>query len=91
MRNCAVQTAMPLSLMRIGLRFMQESIFQRISTTTPACNIPNLEMIFSDAFRMPEENDVLPEKKWIAQLIQPGTSLGGARPKTGVLDEKGCL
>ena len=30
-------------------------------------------------------------KKWIAQLIQPGTSLGGARPKTGVLDEKGCL
>ena len=38
-----------------------------------------------------EENDVLPEKKWIAQLIQPGTSLGGARPKAGVLDEKGNL
>lgn len=48
-------------------------------------------MIFSDAFRMPEENDVLPEKKWIAQRIQSGTSLGGARPKAGVLDEKGCL
>ena len=30
-------------------------------------------------------------KKWIAQLIQPGTSLGGARPKAGVLDEKGNL
>ena len=40
---------------------------------------------------MPEENDVMPEKKWIAQLIQPGTSLGGARPKAGVLGEKGCL
>ena len=38
-----------------------------------------------------EGNDVLPEKKWIAQLIQPGTSLGGARPKAGVLDEKGNL
>lgn len=33
----------------------------------------------------------MPEKKWIAQLIQPGTSLGGARPKAGVLDEEGRL
>ena len=38
-----------------------------------------------------EENNILPEKKWISQLIQPGTSLGGARPKAGVLDEKGHL
>lgn len=38
-----------------------------------------------------EEEDVMPEKKWIAQLIQPGTSLGGARPKAGVLDEEGRL
>lgn len=37
-----------------------------------------------------EGNDVC-LKKWIAQLIQPGTSLGGARPKAGVLDEKGNL
>lgn len=35
-----------------------------------------------------EEANVLPEKKWIAQLIQPGSSLGGARPKASVLDEK---
>lgn len=38
-----------------------------------------------------EEANVLPEKKWIAQLIQPGSSLGGARPKASVLDEKGYL
>ena len=38
-----------------------------------------------------EDNDILPEKKWIALLIQPGTSLGGARPKAGVLDESGNL
>lgn len=38
-----------------------------------------------------EEDNVLPEKKWIAQLIQPGSSLGGARPKASVLDEKGNL
>lgn len=38
-----------------------------------------------------EEANVLPEKKWIAQLIQPGSSLGGARAKASVLDEKGNL
>lgn len=29
--------------------------------------------------------------KWLALLITPGSSLGGARPKAGVLDEKNCL
>lgn len=33
-----------------------------------------------------EEQNVLPDKKWIAQLVQPGSSLGGARPKAGVTD-----
>lgn len=27
--------------------------------------------------------DALPEKRWIAQLVQPDSSLGGARPKAG--------
>ncbi|MBP7555507.1 MAG: HipA domain-containing protein [Chitinophagaceae bacterium] len=35
-------------------------------------------------------NDVL-AKKWINMLIAPGASLGGARPKASVLDEKGHL
>ena len=38
-----------------------------------------------------EEKNLLPEKKWIQQLLYPGTSLGGARPKAGVRDEKGNL
>ena len=38
-----------------------------------------------------EESNQLPEKKWIQQLIHPGSSLGGARPKAGVLDQKGRL
>lgn len=38
-----------------------------------------------------EENNQLPEKKWIQQLVHPGTSLGGARPKAGVVDEDGYL
>ena len=38
-----------------------------------------------------EENHILPSKKWINQLIHPGSSLGGARPKASVVDENGCL
>lgn len=38
-----------------------------------------------------EEKHILPEKKWIVQLLQPGTSLGGARPKASVIDEDGRL
>lgn len=32
-----------------------------------------------------EEDNVLPDRKWITQLVQPGSSLGGARPKASVL------
>ena len=38
-----------------------------------------------------EEQNRLPEKKWIQQLVHPGSSLGGARPKAGVRDTDGCL
>ena len=38
-----------------------------------------------------EERNLLPDKKWIQQLVHPGTSLGGARPKAGVMDEHGKL
>lgn len=33
-----------------------------------------------------ENTNNLPEKKWITQLVQPGSSLGGARPKANVVD-----
>ena len=38
-----------------------------------------------------EELNQLPEKKWLLQLVHPGTSLGGASPKAGVMEDKGCL
>ena len=38
-----------------------------------------------------EELNKVPEKKWLLQLIHPGTSLGGARPKAGVMNEEGSL
>ena len=38
-----------------------------------------------------EELNQLPEKKWLLQLVHPGTSLGGARPKAGVMNDEGRL
>ena len=38
-----------------------------------------------------EEQNRLPEKKWIQQLVHPGSSLGGARPKAGARGTDGCL
>ena len=63
---------------------------------SPSLKIPPLTelrqlVLASQEVEKSEENDVLPEKKWIVQLIQPGTSLGGARPKAGVLNDSGNL
>lgn len=33
-----------------------------------------------------EEDNVLPDRKWIVQLVQPGSLLGGVRPKASVCD-----
>ena len=38
-----------------------------------------------------EDKHLLPSMKWLAQLVHPGTSLGGARPKASVIDEDGKL
>ena len=34
-----------------------------------------------------EEENLLPDKRWVAQLVQPGSSLGGARPKASVIGD----
>lgn len=78
-----------------GFRFKKEKDGEFINVS-PSLKIPPLseirELIYaSQEIEKCEEEDVMPEKKWIAQLIQPGTSLGGARPKAGVLDEEGRL
>ena len=38
-----------------------------------------------------EERNEVPEQRWLDQLIDPGTSLGGARPKANVVDGDGKL
>ena len=78
-----------------GFRFKKELDSEFINVS-PSLKIPSLTEIkelicASQEIERCEEEDVLPEKKWITQLIQPGTSLGGARPKAGVLDEEGKL
>ena len=35
-----------------------------------------------------EEQNQLPEKRWLLQLVHPGTSLGGARPKASVMNDE---
>ncbi len=78
-----------------GFRFKRELDGDYINVS-PSLKIPPLTEIrklvhASLEVEKSEDNDILPEKKWIALLIQPGTSLGGARPKAGVLDESGNL
>ena len=43
------------------------------------------------AARNYEKDEAGTTAKWIDQLIRPGSSLGGARPKATVIDEKGDL
>jgi serine/threonine-protein kinase HipA len=44
------------------------------------------------SFQLEEEDgDDIEKLKWLNLLMAPGSSLGGARPKAGVLDEKGHL
>ena len=38
-----------------------------------------------------EEENKIPDKKWLTQLLQPGSSLGGARPKASIVDTNKVL
>ena len=81
---------------RMGGFRLKRELDGDIINVSPSLKIPPLTelrqlVLASQEVEKSEENDVLPEKKWIAQLIQPGTSLGGARPKAGVLDDSGNL
>lgn len=73
-----------------GFRFKEsvESDFINVSDTLripPLTDIREL-IVASQEIEKSEEGNLLPDKKWIAQLVQPGSSLGGARPKASVID-----
>ena len=74
-----------------GFRFKEhvESDFINKNSLLTIPPIANIKSLFqaSQEIEKREESSQLPDKKWLEQLIQPGTSLGGARPKASVIDE----
>ena len=73
-----------------GFRF-KEDLDGEFINVSESLKIPPLtdirELIAASAeIEKCEENNMLPDRKWITQLVQPGTSLGGARPKANVID-----
>lgn len=56
----------------------------------PLANVCEL-MQAAHGIEASEELHVLPSKRWLMQLLRPGTSLGGARPKATVKDDDGNL
>ena len=78
-----------------GFRFKERADADFINSTPtlrvpPLANIRDLEFAARQIEQSEQQNE-LPDKKWIAQLIQPGSSLGGARPKASVIDTDGLL
>lgn len=78
-----------------GLRF-KDSLDGEYINASEVLRIPPLtdirELIAaSSEIEKSEEENHLPERRWIEQLVQPGSSLGGARPKASVIDENKIL
>lgn len=78
-----------------GFRFKEDPECDYICTENnlsipPLTSIHEL-IIACQEIEKSELSHELPEKKWIQQLVHPGTSLGGARPKAGVIDENQVL
>jgi serine/threonine-protein kinase HipA len=73
-----------------GFRF-KEQMDDPFINTSDRLTIPPLTsirelIVVSGEIEKSEEENLLPDKKWITQLILPGSSLGGARPKATVID-----
>ncbi len=78
-----------------GFRFKMkpEGDFINYSNTLripPLTNIRELITACSEIEKSEEDNQ-LPDKKWLMQLVQPGSSLGGARPKASIVDNDKVL
>lgn len=75
-----------------GLRFKLEKNGEFLSNdketaTPPWATLRTLE----EASRRFENDDTVVNEKWLNQLLRPGSSLGGARPKATVVDAEGQL
>ena len=78
-----------------GIRYKGEDSEEYIHAGTKYL-VPPIESLRALCFacheiELAEERNELPEQRWLDQLIDPGTSLGGARPKANVVDTDGKL
>ena len=78
-----------------GIRYKEEDSDGYINASDKYL-VPPIESLraLCDAcheIELAEERNELPEQRWLDQLIDPGTSLGGARPKTNVVYTDGTL
>lgn len=78
-----------------GFRFKKSEEGDFINASTelqvpPISSIRELVVASQEIERCEYEN-LLPERKWLMQLLHPGTSLGGARPKACVVDADNTL
>ncbi|MBR1547497.1 MAG: HipA domain-containing protein [Prevotella sp.] len=78
-----------------GLRYKEEDcdVYTGASEKYLVPPIENLRDLCDACheIELAEERNELPERRWLDQLIDPGTSLGGARPKANVVDTDGKL
>ena len=72
-----------------GIRFKTETngAFLSVDKETAAPPWTSLRTL-EEASRNFENDDTAVSEKWLNQLIRPGSSLGGARPKATVIDPK---
>ena len=78
-----------------GIRYKEEDNNDFINSSEKYL-VPPIESLraLCDAcheIELAEERNELPEQRWLDQLIDPGSSLGGARPKANVIDADGTL
>ena len=75
-----------------GLRFYDpaSNMYLSYRDSLAAPPMKRLREIEHDAFML-SGKDLTDEEKWTRNLIDPGSSLGGARPKANILDENGNI
>jgi serine/threonine-protein kinase HipA len=79
---------------RMGaLRFKlsKEGVFLDDNNNFPTPPWTSIRELQQAVFVLESDKEQTDIKKWLAILMAPGSSLGGARPKANVLDEKGNL
>lgn len=73
-----------------GFRFKEsmDGDFINVSDTLRIPPLTDIRQLIeaSREIEKSEEENQLPDKKWIVQLVHPGSSLGGARPKASIID-----